>query len=103
MSWVWIGIAVAACFCLKLVGLLVPERALSHPVIDRVAQAVPVALLGALIAIETFTVHQRIVVDARAIALAVAGVALWRRAPFLVVVILAAATAAVLRWSGLAG
>jgi hypothetical protein len=42
------------------------------------------------------------VLDARLPALAVAAVAVWRRAPFLLVVILAAATAALLRLAGAA-
>ncbi|MEU1176796.1 AzlD domain-containing protein [Streptomyces sp. NPDC005820] len=100
MSWAWIAVAVAACFALKLLGLLVPERFLAHPAVSRVATAVPVALLGALIAVQTFTDHQRLVLDARIAGLAVAALALWLRAPFLVVVVSAAGTTAALRWAG---
>ncbi len=39
----------------------------------------------------------RLVLDARAPAVLVAGVLVWRRAPFLVVVLAAGATAAILR------
>jgi hypothetical protein len=57
----------------------------------------PVALLAALVAIQTFTNGQRLTVDARAAGLAAAVVALALRAPFLVVVITAAAVTAGLR------
>jgi hypothetical protein len=58
---------------------------------------VAVPLLAALILVQTLGDGTRLVVDARAPALAVAAVLVWRRAPFLVVVLAAAATAALLR------
>ncbi|MBW1603889.1 AzlD domain-containing protein [Streptomyces sp. JJ66] len=98
MSWSWILLATAGCLALKLAGLLVPESALNRPAVARVAGVVPVALLAALIATQTFVADGRLAVDARTAGLAVAALALWRRAPFLVVVVLAAATTALLRW-----
>jgi hypothetical protein len=64
----------AGCYLLKLLGLSVPQRVLDRPVVRRVADLIPVALLSALVA-----------------------VALVCRLPLLVVVVLAAVTAAVLR------
>ena len=58
----------------------------------------PVALLAALIGVQTFAAGQRVVFDARLVGLAVAGFAVWRRWPFLVVVGLAAASTALVRW-----
>lgn len=63
----------------------------------RVLDLVPVPLLAGLIATQTLGDGHRLVLDARAPALAVAGLLVWRRAPFLVVVLAAAATAALLR------
>jgi uncharacterized membrane protein len=100
MSWTWILLAAAACYALKLAGLLVPARALGRPSVARVTGAVPVALLAALIATQTLVSDQRLVLDARVAGLAVAAVALWRRAPFLAVVVAAAATTAGLRHLG---
>jgi hypothetical protein len=60
----------------------------------------PAALLAALVVLETFSTGSRLVLDARAAALMVAIVALALRAPFIVVVVLAAFTAAVLRLLG---
>jgi len=85
------------CYLLKLAGLSVPARILANPVVQRVAMALPVALLSALIVIQTFTSGQRLVLDARAAGLAAAAVAVLLRAPFLVVVGVAAATAALIR------
>jgi hypothetical protein len=58
---------------------------------------VPAALLSALIVRDTFASGDRLVLDAMAVGVAVAVVAAWRRAPFVVVVTLAAATTAILR------
>ncbi len=60
------------------------------------------ALLGALVAVQTLGVGQQIVVDARVPALLVAAGLLTVRAPFLVVVVAAAVVAALLRLWGLA-
>ena len=57
-------------------------------------------LLAALIVVQTLADGRRLAIDARAAALAVATVLAWRRAPFLVVVVASAVTAAVLRALG---
>jgi hypothetical protein len=62
----------------------------------------PVALLAALVAVQTLAGDQALVIDARVAGLAAAVVALLLRAPFLVVVLVAAATAAALRAWGVA-
>ncbi|MEV4754124.1 AzlD domain-containing protein [Micromonospora sp. NPDC049559] len=95
---VWIAIAVTAvgCYLAKLLGLLVPDGALERPAVRRLAALLPVALLAALTAQQTFSTGGQLVLDARAAGLAAAAVALLLRAPFLVVVAVAvAATAAV--------
>jgi branched-subunit amino acid transport protein len=85
----WIAIAVTAvgCYAVKLLGLSVPAGLLDRPVVRRLAALVPIALLAALTALQTFgTNGLRLTVDARAAGLAAAAVALLLRAPFLVVV-----------------
>ena len=54
-------------------------------------------LLAALILTQTLSSGHRLVIDARLPALAVAAILVWKRAPFLVVVLAAACTAALLR------
>jgi hypothetical protein len=97
VTWLTILLASAACYLLKLVGLLVPERWLEHPAAVQVSALLPVALLAALAAVQTFASGTALVLDARVAGVAVALVALLLRAPFIVVVVAAAATAALLR------
>jgi uncharacterized membrane protein len=97
MIWAPLLAACAACYVMKLAGLSMPQRVLQDPRIQRTVPLLPVALLAGLIAINTFSSGMHLVLDARAAALAVAGVAVLLRAPFLVVVVVAAATAALVR------
>ena len=87
----------AACYLIKLVGLSLPASVLSRPVVQRVAVLLPVAVLSALAAIQTFGAGHSLVVDARAAGLAAAVVALVLRAPFIVIVAVAAAVTALVR------
>jgi len=86
----------------KLVGYLLPVSMLNRPDIRRITGLLPVALLAALVAVQTFAVGQTLVIDARLAGVIVAVIALLLRAPFLVVVLVAAITAALLRAAGLA-
>ena len=96
-TWPALIAAAAACYGIKLAGVSLPQRVLQDPRVQRTVPLLPVALLAALIAVQTFSTGRHLVVDVRAAALAVAGVAVLLRAPFLVVVAAAAATAALLR------
>lgn len=97
MTWTALLVAGVGCYLLKLAGLSVPARVLDHPVVERVADLIPVALLAALVAVQTFASGSTLVIDARALGLAFAVVALLLRAPFLVVVFGAALVAALAR------
>jgi Branched-chain amino acid transport protein (AzlD) len=97
VSWTVLLVASASCYLLKLAGLSVPARWLADQRVQRLATALPIALLAALIALQTWTVGHHLVIDARTGGLAVAAVAVVLRAPFIVVVALAALTAALLR------
>ncbi|MFS0703517.1 AzlD domain-containing protein [Cellulomonas sp. 179-A 9B4 NHS] len=99
--WLAVLLSSAACLALKLAGHLLPRHWLAEPRVARTAALVTVALLAALVAVQTATAGGRLVLDARVPALAVAAVALALRAPFVVVVLLAAATAAGLRLLGM--
>lgn len=94
----WAVIAVAVgCYALKLLGLSVPERVLEHPVTVRAAAFIPVGLLAALVVVQGFTDGARVVVDARVVGLGVAAFLLWRKVPFLPMLIAAAASTALVR------
>jgi branched-subunit amino acid transport protein len=85
------------CYLLKLAGLSVPASVLERPLVARVADLIPVALLSALVAVQVLAGDGALVVDARLFGLAVAVALLLLRAPFLVVVFGAALAAALLR------
>lgn len=97
MIWAAVVAAGIGCYLLKLAGLSVPARVLERPIVERVADFIPVALLAALIAVQVFASGPDLTVDARAVGLAVAVVLLVLRAPFLVVVFGAALVAALVR------
>ena len=98
MNAMWIGIIATSviAFLLKYLGHSVPERWLSHPRVLKINSMIPIALLSALVAVQTFTSDKTLVIDQRLAGLAVAVIALILRAPFAVVVISAAATSAAL-------
>ena len=98
--WIWVLGACALSYTLKLVGYLVPDRVLDDPRVGRMAGTVTVGLLAALVVMNAFGSGQELVLDARLGALLVAGTALMLRAPFLLVVVLGAVAAAVLRLLG---
>ncbi|HEX2892907.1 MAG TPA: AzlD domain-containing protein [Marmoricola sp.] len=99
MTWLGILACAVGCYLLKLAGLAVPGHVLQRPAVRRVAETLPVALLAALVAVQVFAASdgRGIAVDARLAGVAAAAIALVLRAPFLVVVLVAASTAAVLR------
>ena len=99
MSGVWWAVlgAGAGCYLLKLAGLSVPAGLLERPVVRRVADLIPVALLAALVAVQVVADGTRLTLDARVAGLAAAVLLLLARAPFLVVVVGSALTAALLR------
>ncbi|MFF9805067.1 AzlD domain-containing protein [Streptomyces coeruleorubidus] len=98
--WIAIGVTVLGCYAVKLAGLLVPAGALERPVVKRLAALLPVALLAALTAEQTFAAGQVLVLDARAAGLGAAAVALVLRAPFLLVVAAAVLVTAGVRAMG---
>lgn len=98
----WTALLVASIICvaLKTVGYLIPPQWVQAPRPMRIADLLTVALLAALVAVQTLGAGQAIVVDARVPAVLVAAGLLLLRAPFLVVVAAAALTAALLRLWG---
>lgn len=95
--WTAILLTAVGAYLLKLAGLSIPASVLEHPLVHRIADLVPVALLAALVAVQVLATGPALVLDARAAGLAAAVVALLLRAPFIVVVLVAALTAALIR------
>ena len=95
--WAAVLVACGGCYILKLAGMSLPERVLADRRVRRIGALLPVALLSALVATQTFTTGQELTLDARAAGLAVAAAAVLLRAPFLVAVVGAAGATALVR------
>ena len=98
MSWWAVAALCGAAYALKLLGVLLAGRV--EPAAGGSLELLVVPVLAALILVQTLDGGQEVVIDARVPALLVAGVLVWRRAPLLVVVLAAGATAALLRLAG---
>ncbi|TYB44679.1 AzlD domain-containing protein [Actinomadura chibensis] len=101
---VWIAVVATGlgCYALKLAGLVTPQRVLDDPRMRRFTELVPVALLTALIAVQALADGRALELDGPRLAgLGAAVAALLLRAPFLLVLVIAAGVAAGLRLLGL--
>ena len=68
--------------------------------IQLLVDLLPAALLASLAIVSTVGDGEAVVLDARLVGLVAAGVALWRRAPFVVVIVVASAATALVRAVG---
>ena len=84
-------------YALKSAGPLVLGDRVLPARVRQIVDLLPAALLAALAIVSTVGEGQDIVIDARLVGLVVAGLALWRRAPFVVVIVLASAATALAR------
>ena len=100
MSWTVLLALCAISYGLKAAGPVLAGGRQLGPGVRLTLDLVPVPLLAALILVQTVSDGHRLVLDARAPALGVAALLVWRRAPFLVVVLAAAGTAALIRALG---
>jgi branched-subunit amino acid transport protein len=96
MSQMWIAVigTSAIAFGLKYFGHSIPEKYLSNPRVLRINTLIPIALLSALVAVQTFSEKSKLVIDQRLVGMAVAVLALALKAPFPVVVLGSAAASA---------
>ncbi len=83
-----------ACYILKVTGFLVPESWLNRPRIQRINELVPVVLLSALVAVQTFAKDGQIQPDHRIAGVLAAAIALKMRLSFPLMMIMAAVTSA---------
>jgi hypothetical protein len=95
--WLAIAVGCVGCFALKLVGYSLPRRVIEQTLVKHIAELLPVALLTALIATQTFTTGHHLQLDARTAGLVAAAIAVRFKAPFLVVVAVACVVTALVR------
>lgn len=82
----------------RMLGMFVGARVLSRqPALGRLATLIPAAVVTAVIVQLTIASGRSLVIDARLVGMTVAAVLVWRRAPFVIVVVAAAAATALVR------
>jgi branched-subunit amino acid transport protein len=98
MSTIWLGVlgTSSIAFLLKFAGHSIPEKYLTNPRMLRINTLIPIALLSALVGVQTLTEKGKWIIDQRLAGVAVALIALSLKAPYFVVVISAAVTSAVI-------
>lgn len=96
MIWSAVLGASALAFAFKYIGQSIPQSLLSHPRIAKIADLIPTALLAGLVAVQTFANKTELVIDQRVAGVIVAAIALYLRANFLIMLIAATATSALL-------
>ncbi|MFZ1062181.1 MAG: AzlD domain-containing protein [Acidimicrobiales bacterium] len=94
MLWIVLLATSTLCFAIKFLGHSVPERWLANARLQRINALIPIALLSALVVAEGLVTKTHVVLDHRLAGLAAALAALFAKAPFPVVVIVAAVTSA---------
>jgi len=93
-TWLVVGLVGGATMLIKAIGpVLLGGRALPARVAGLIGLLAP-ALLAALVAINTFGSGRSLMIDERALGVVAAGIAVWRKAPILLVVVIAAAVTA---------
>ena len=97
MTWTLVFVLAAGGYAFKLVGYLGLGQRPMPATVERCLALIPAALISALVVKDTFSTGQMLVVDARVAGVAAAVVAVSRRAPFAMVIVLAAAVTAAVR------
>jgi branched-subunit amino acid transport protein len=97
VSWTAILLLAGLAYAFKAIGLVALDGVELPDWFGKVTALLPPALLAALVVVQTFAEGTHLSADARIVGVAAGCVAVWRKAPFLVVVIVAAATTALLR------
>ena len=97
MTWTLIILLTIGSYAFKVTGLVILGGRTLPPIFERCLALIPAAVLTALVMKDTFTQGQELVLDARALGIAVAVIAAWRKAPLIVVIVLGAAVTALVR------
>ena len=95
--WLTVIVASVLSFAVKYTGYLIPQSMLEKPKFTRVTNLLTVAMLAALVAVQTLGSGQAIALDARIPAVILAAILFSFRVPFIVVVAVAGIVAVVLR------
>ena len=98
MTWTVVFVLAAGMWGQRFLGMYVGGPVLSRfPALGTLATLIPAAVATAVIVQLTVASGASLVLDARFAGVAVSGILVWRRAPFVVVVVVAAAVTALVR------
>ncbi len=100
-GWIVVAVLALGTYSLKSAGPLLLGNRRLPTWFESIVNRLPAALLAALVVTSAFASKGRVVFDARALGLAVAMLALSRRAGFITVVVVAALTTALARQLGM--
>ncbi len=96
-TWLVVILVGVATIAIKAIGpVLLGGRTLPPRISSLIGLLAP-ALLAALVAINTFGDGRSLVIDARVLGVGAGAIAIWRKAPLLLVVVIAAAVTATAR------
>lgn len=96
MSQTWLAVigSSAACYALKFLGTVIPQKWLESAKFTRINNLIPIALLTALVSVNVFAEKTKLVIDQRVIGIAAAITLLALKRSFLSVVLGAAVVSA---------
>ena len=97
MTWTLVLVLAAGAYLFKVLGLVVVGDRALPPVLERCLGLIPAALIAALIFKDTFSIGQHLQIDARAAGVGAAAIAVWRKAPFILVIVIGAGVTAAIR------
>jgi hypothetical protein len=101
MTWPIVFVLAAGVLAQRLIGMFVGGPVLvRYPALGRLATLIPASVVMAVIVQLSVASGTSLVVDARLAGIAVAALLVWRRAPFVAVVVAAAVTTAAVRAFG---
>ena len=97
MSWAFVLSLGATAYLFKVLGLVVIGDRRLPDVVTRCLALIPAALVAAIIVQNTVADGKELVLDERAIGVAAAALAAWRKLPLIVVIVIGAAVTALVR------
>lgn len=97
LTWTAVALLAIGVYAQRVIGAVSVDTARMNPRWQRVLATLPLAIISAVVALQTFTADRSLTIDTRAAGIAVAAICAWRRLPLLVTVLAAAGTTAALR------
>ncbi len=97
LTWTAVALLAVGVYGQRAIGATAIDTARLDLRWQRVLTAVPLAIISAVIALQSVTSSRTLTIDARLAGLTIAAICAWRRLPLLVTVLAAAATTAAIR------